>query len=91
MGQEKNLQRERMRPDTVPFELRLKREGQFRDICQAWMEPAGNQRSEAALQQNGPEEKQAPVSLGKALLRLQNHPPLFVSSAKFRMIMSKNN
>jgi hypothetical protein len=33
-------------------------------------------------------ERQTPVRLGKALLVLQFHPPLFIHPAKLRMIMS---
>ena len=38
---ERNLQRERMRPETLQFELRMKREEHPREIKEAWVEPNG--------------------------------------------------
>lgn len=38
---QETLQRERLRPETVQYELRLKGEEQLRDIREAWVEPKG--------------------------------------------------
>lgn len=38
---QENLQRERMRPQTIQFELRLRGEEHPRDVKKAWLEPNG--------------------------------------------------
>ena len=87
---QKNLQLEWMRPETVQFELRLKGEEHLRDVkeAQARTQWAG-ECHQRTRQQTSAKERQTPLSLGKALLPLQSHPPLFVHPAKLRMIMSQ--
>ena len=43
------------------------------------------------LSANQSKRETNPASLGKALLVLQSHPPLFIHPPKFRMIMSQKD